>query len=226
MNQDPHPGRFQTYRVQNWVLRVRRPPQDNPAPVVWMLHGLTGDEKVMEVFATRIPAHFRVLSLRAPYPSPLGGFSWLAIASDASTPLQAFEEPVRQLIFGFLPAAEERFGHPLQPAHLLGFSQGAALAYTLALTHPDLVASVAALAGFLPAGAESLAGQQSLAGIPVFVTHGTKDEQVPVEHARTTVRLLREAGAQITYCEADVGHKLGADCFRALAQFYQTLPEL
>jgi hypothetical protein len=31
---------------------------------------------------------------------------------------------------------------------------------------------------------------------------------------------LREAGLDVTYCESDVGHKLGADCLRGLKAWF------
>jgi predicted esterase len=31
--------------------------------------------------------------------------------------------------------------------------------------------------------------------------------------------LLEKAGAQVTYCEGEVGHKVSADCLRALKEF-------
>jgi hypothetical protein len=33
--------------------------------------------------------------------------------------------------------------------------------------------------------------------------------------------LLEQAGAQIVYCEAEVGHKVSADCLRALETFFK-----
>jgi hypothetical protein len=32
--------------------------------------------------------------------------------------------------------------------------------------------------------------------------------------------MLERAGAQVTYCEEDVGHKLSAPCFNALKSFF------
>ena len=46
----------------------------------------------------------------------------------------------------------------------MGFSQGAVVAATLALLHPERVERVALLAGFVAPGAEGLAGSQPLRG--------------------------------------------------------------
>jgi len=40
-----------------------------------------------------------------------------------------------------------------------------------------------------------------------------------VDRARASIGLLEKAGAQITYCEDEVGHKLSAGCLRALEDY-------
>jgi predicted esterase len=75
--------------------------------------------------------------------------------------------------------------------------------------HP---AGIAVLSGFLPTGCEP----RALAGLPVFWSHGIKDSLVTVDQARADSRRLEVGGAQLTYCEADVGHKVGLPCVRGL----------
>ena len=72
------------------------------------------------------------------------------------------------------------------------------------------------LAGFVPSGLDELVLKKPLAGKNVFVAHGTQDQQVPIDRARASIELLEQAGAQVTYCEDEVGHKLSANCLRAL----------
>jgi phospholipase/carboxylesterase len=108
------------------------------------------------------------------------------------------------------------FGSP----HLAGFV-GAAAVYAFSLLYPERVSSTAGLAGFMPEGARQFASGDRLKGLPVFVTHGTQDALVPVERGRESARVLEEAGALVTYCEDDVGHKLSATCFRGLENFYK-----
>jgi predicted esterase len=78
---------------------------------------------------------------------------------------------------------------------------------------------VGLLSGFVPRGAESLTSVRPLAGVRVFVAHGSADELVSIEHARQSVGLLEAAGATVTVCEDDVGHKVSAGCARALQAF-------
>jgi len=41
-----------------------------------------------------------------------------------------------------------------------------------------------------------------------------------VERARESIELLERAGAQVIFCEAEVGHKVSADCLRSLEAFF------
>jgi phospholipase/carboxylesterase len=73
----------------------------------------------------------------------------------------------------------------------------------------------------MPGGVDDLIEQRVLAGKPFFVAHGTQDNMVPVERARASIELLERAGAQVTFCESEVGHKVSADCLRGLEAFFK-----
>jgi phospholipase/carboxylesterase len=103
---------------------------------------------------------------------------------------------------------------------LLGFSQGAAMCVTFALAYPSRARRIGILAGFAPPGAEKLAPDRPLEGKQIFVAHGAQDQIVRVEYARLTVEFLKSCGAEVTYCESETGHKLGAECRPALAAFF------
>jgi predicted esterase len=75
------------------------------------------------------------------------------------------------------------------------------------------------LAGFVPAGLDDYIAQKPLTGKNIFVAHGTQDEMVPIDRARASMELLEQAGATITYCEDEVGHKLSSGCLRALETY-------
>jgi phospholipase/carboxylesterase len=91
----------------------------------------------------------------------------------------------------------------------------------MAIDRPERIASVAGLSGFLPEGTSTWLSNERLKGLPIFIAHGTEDELVPVNKARLSVDQLEKAGADVTYCEDEVGHKLSAKCFRGLEAFYQ-----
>ena len=102
----------------------------------------------------------------------------------------------------------------------MGFSQGAAMSNVLAFLYPQRIQKVGILAGFVPAELKNLVPQRPLEGKSFFVAHGTKDEAVTVERARESIKILEQAGAQVTYCEDNVGHKVSLSCLRALKEFF------
>jgi phospholipase/carboxylesterase len=89
----------------------------------------------------------------------------------------------------------------------------------LAFLHPNRIRRVGILAGFIPSGLEEFASQRPLEGKPFFVAHGTRDDMVPIDRARASIEILEQAGAQVTYCEDEVGHKVSLPCLRALREF-------
>ena len=102
---------------------------------------------------------------------------------------------------------------------MIGFSQGAAMSNLLAFLYPQRIRKTGILAGFVPSGLDELVAQRPLAGKPFFVAHGTNDETVPIDRARASIEVLEQAGAQVTYCEDEVGHKVSLNCLKALRSF-------
>jgi len=175
---------------------------------VVLLHGLTGDENVMWGLEPVIPPAARVLSPRAPFPFAGGGYSWVNPVDGPAPGMPAFREPAIALARLIDAAGGQEAPRPLV---LMGFSQGSALALSavaFGALHP---AAVVVMAGLLPAG-----NLPALHALPVFWGHGRQDELIPVARARADVERLTSAGAAVTYCEADVGHKLGAECLKGV----------
>ena len=171
----------------------------------------------MWIFTHNLPANRWIFSPRAPLASAQGGYTWLA--PDQGWPRLSDFQAVSGKLMAEFDHWAERTGAPVDSFDVMGFSQGAALAYTLAAFYPQRVQRVIALAGFLPAE-DALPGRYAaLTGKKIYVAHGAKDETVPISMAQEAVRILQTAGAEVVYCESEVGHKLSAPCLRGLTQF-------
>jgi len=186
-----------------------------------MLHGWTGDENSMWVFARKLPAQVAVLAPRGPYVAPEGGYTWREIhpGTWGLPGLDDFRQSAEALI-SFVDVWSNSERVDANQIDLIGFSQGAALSYTLALLHPERIRALAALSGFMPDGAEDLLARRPLAGKPVFIAHGRQDNLIPVEQARMAAAMLEGSGAKVTYCESEGGHKVSADCFTGLVDIF------
>jgi phospholipase/carboxylesterase len=216
-----------TIYEHGWIVRIQPPKVDEQPPKtdalarsVLLLHGWTGDEKVMWIFARSLPPNTWIFAPRGPVPTVEGGYGWLPREDDGKWPaLQDF--------VGIAEALRDAFRHwatshhaPREGFDVMGFSQGAAMAYALAAFYPKQVGRVAALAGFLPPD-ETFPGRYSaLKGKKIYVAHGTKDETVPVSYAKEAVSVLEGVEARVTYCESAVGHKLSAGCLKGLDSFW------
>jgi phospholipase/carboxylesterase len=103
---------------------------------------------------------------------------------------------------------------------VMGFSQGGAMASLLTFLYPQRIRRIGILAGFVPVGLEELVPERPLEGKPFFVAHGTKDEMVPIDRARASIEVLEQAGAKVTFCEDEVGHKVSVTCLRSMKNFF------
>ena len=219
----PDPNNTSLITFQEWTLRVRESKSSSPRLLV-LIHGLTGDENVMWVFARNLPEEYWMVAPRAPHASEMeqGGYSWRTDSDKVEDSLQVdqLRESAKALI-GLVDEYAVLVGIDASTFDVMGFSQGAAMSSLLAFLYPERIRKVGILAGFVPRGLEDLVSQRPLEGKPFFVTHGTKDETVPIERAHASVELLEKAGAQFTYCEDDVGHKVSAACLRALKDFFR-----
>ena len=207
-----------TRTINGWVIRQRIPDVPEKSPLILMLHGWTGDENSMWVFANRLPDKSTLVAPRGLYPAPAGGYGWHEHKVKVMPWVDDFQPAIQALLDLLTPPNFPEAD--LTSIHVVGFSQGAALTYALALQHPALIKDLAGLSGFLPEGSIALARNRPLTGKRVFIAHGTQDDMVPVERARQAAETLEQAGAQVNYCEDDVGHKLSASCFRGLEDFF------
>lgn len=206
----------------DWTLRVRESTAAS-SRLMLLIHGLTGDENSMWVFARNLSAEYWMVAPRAPHASLMeqGGYSWHPPDSETEDrprleQLRASAESLIRLVDEYAASV----GLNPDVFDVMGFSQGAAMSSLLAFLYPERIRKVGILAGFVPDGLEELVTQRPLEGKPFFVAHGTKDETVSVARARASIEILERAGAQVTYCEDEVGHKVSANCLRALKDFF------
>lgn len=196
---------------------------EGPHPVLLLLHGWTGDERVMWVFTRRISERYLMIAPRGIFPTSSGGFGWQSEISHEWPEVADFrissEALLELLNLKNFPAAD------FSNISGIGFSQGAALMFTFALLNPKGIKALAGLAGFLPEDGHQLVKKTPLSNKRIFIAHGRLDDRVPVEKARQAVEILTQAGAQVSYCEEDVGHKLSASCFRSMESFFELVEE-
>ncbi|MGB7875261.1 MAG: hypothetical protein WBL25_12820 [Anaerolineales bacterium] len=206
-----------------WTMRVRHASQ-GPARFLLMLHGWTGDENSMWIFARRFPEDMWIAAPRGPHTSQEGGYSWRSLHShqddDWGLPSLSDLKPAAEGLIRLVDGVSASIGVDAEKFDVVGFSQGGALTNVLTLLYPQRIRKAAVLAGFMPGGTNDLIERRVLDGKQFFVAHGKNDDLVPLQRAEQALELLEKAGAQVTFCDADVGHKVSADCLRGLEAFW------
>jgi phospholipase/carboxylesterase len=186
-----------------------------------LIHGFTGDENSMWVFGRDLPSQNWIVAPRAPHSGEPSGYSWRPpqFANMNQLSLDLLRDSAEALIH-LVDEYSASIKVDSAVFDVMGFSQGGAMSSLLAFLYPQRIRKVGILAGFVPGGLEELVSQRPLEGKPFFVAHGTKDEMVPVEQARASIEILERAGARVTYCEDEVGHKVSVTCLRSLKKFF------
>lgn len=207
------------YTASGLVHRVSRPDGPGPYPTVVMLHGRSGSEEVMWIFSRTVPQGWLLVAPRAIEPDPDGGYAWHPRARNEWPGLSQFDEAVGRVV-QFMDAMSAFYQADPQRTYLMGFSQGAATSYAVALRYPGLVQGIAGLVGFIPTQCGDVARLAPLADLPIFMAVGKADELIPYGRSQSCAQTLQATGAELTYREYDTGHKLNAAGMRDLGEWW------
>ena len=104
---------------------------------------------------------------------------------------------------------ENARGIPCERIFLAGFSQGGAVAYTTALTHPEALAGVIALSTYLPV--EELVEREATPAnraLPVFAAHGSIDDVVSPALGRRARDFVAARGNAVVWQEYPMPHSV------------------
>ena len=118
--------------------------------------------------------------------------------------LRASQASVAELI-----AAQNARGIPTERIMLAGFSQGCAMTLQTGLRHPQKLAGLMCLSGYLPLAA-MLDAERSPANqaTPIFMAHGRSDPVVPMARAVASRELLEECGYAVEWHDYPMPHSV------------------
>lgn len=195
---------------------VHDPPSDpttTTSGVVFVLHGRGADEQDLLPVAEYFPEALHVISFRAP--TRLGpGYTWYDLdTSDGlhnSQPDPTDFSDALDLVTTSIDDAITAFDIDPDSIGVLGFSQGAIMAFTLLLEHPDRFAWVVGLHGYLP-DSHADRSPDGLADKPVFVGAGETDQIIPPTRAQDAADRLEALGCAVTAATYPTGHGIGQD---------------
>lgn len=194
----------------------------NPqAAIIWM-HGLGADANdfvpmVKELDLRGLPAIRFVFPNAEPMPVTInGGYvmrAWYDIVAtdlgrqEDAAGLRASQAKVEALI-----AREVARGIPANRIILAGFSQGCAMTLQTGLRHPQALAGMMCLSGYVPIADQAIREHTAASlATPIFMVHGRMDPVIPVARAEQSRDLLKQLGYQVEWHEYAMQHSLCQD---------------
>jgi phospholipase/carboxylesterase len=188
---------LRTDSVTGLNYRLRLPEPSKPTQLLVLLHGVGGNETNLLSLANGVDPDTLVVLARGPL--QLGGpqFAWFRVNFTATgpqiDPVQA--EHSRSLLITLLVQLQQQ--HGIAPSHtvIAGFSQGGIMSASVGLSSPESVKGFGLLSGrILPELEPVTAGKERLARLTAFVSHGERDNTLPVHWAQRSDALLTQLG--------------------------------
>ena len=191
----------------------------NPRVAIIVLHGLGADGNDFVPIARELdlsavgPVRFVFPSAPVQPVTITGGMrmrSWYDILGaeldrrEDAGGLRASQTLVEALI-----EAEVARGIPATHIVLMGFSQGCAMTLLTGLRHPQRLAGLVGLSGYLPLAASTAAERSAAnADVPIFLAHGRFDGIVPIDRALATRDALLAMGYAPAWHEYPMEHSV------------------
>ena len=205
---------------------------DNPEVAVIWLHGLGADGHdfvpiVRELDLSGLPGirfifpHARTMPvtinngymMRAWY--DITGAELVRREDEAG--LRASQQEVEAFI-----AREKARGIPASRIILAGFSQGCAMTIQTGLRHPETLAGMICLSGYVPL-ADKLPAERTEASLatPIFMAHGRHDNVVPFARAQQSRDVLVALGYQVEWHEYTMQHSVCLEEVQQLSAWFK-----
>lgn len=206
-----------------------------PYPLLVMFHNRGSDEQQME---RRLPSmswrNYVGLSLRGPEPVVKGethvGYGWgsdfarrdrivppTEIVSDGEfirrRLFDGVTDPIDRLedaVFSAVRQTRRSLHIHSERIFLVGYGEGAAVAYRLGLTYPERFAGVVAINGWMPGGFRPFAKLDACRNFRVLVVHGEWNGRSKIESVRRDVGVMRSAGLRVAFQSYPSAHRLTA----------------
>jgi predicted esterase len=180
------------------VVRVLPRSSDRETPLVVALHGRGGTAEHFASLWLDVDLDVAVPQGFSTYEWGYAWFDWPKGVSEEELAIRVIAAADR-----LWPAIAE-IAHGRKVA-VIGFSQGAVLAFVLAARHPEAVVYAFPIAGSTPSQI-FLPGR---APAPVYAVHGADDRVIPIVFDRTAISAFKEHGGVVELREfPGAGHKV------------------
>ncbi|NGM83196.1 esterase [Paenibacillus sp. 7124] len=175
-------------------------------PVLFALHGKGSNEQDMLGLAEPLKNEFILIGIRGDL--PMGqGYQYYELRSLGNPIREMFDRAVGRLE-AFIEYATEKYAVDPARRYVLGFSQGAILAMTLALTMGERIKGIVALNGYIPDFVKTEYPQRSVINMSIFISHGEFDPVFPVKIGYETAAYFKNLNDRVNFKTYPSGHEV------------------
>jgi phospholipase/carboxylesterase len=195
------------------IYELRRPKNiipDKKYPALFVMHGIGSNEQNMLSLVEGLEESFYIFSIRG-HLSQGPGFAFFTIEGYGKPHREVFDDGIQRLT-NLIDDACEKYPLDLKQLYLLGFSQGAILSMTLALTLGKMK-GIVALSGYVPQFVKEEYAINPGDNLSVFISHGEFDQVLPFEWGKENAEYFTKLGIPVTFKTYPEGHTVSLDNF-------------
>lgn len=178
-------------------------------PAIFTLHGKGSDERDMRGLTAPLAGNFIMIHIRGNLAMG-AGYQYYDLKSLGHPDRELFDQAVQQLE-SFIRYATEKYPVDSKRRYLLGFSQGAILSMTLALTMGDQLKGIVALNGYVPEFVQSEYSLRPVSDMSVFISHGEFDPVFPVRIGHETAAYFQTRTPHLAFRTYPTGHGVSGE---------------
>ncbi|MEW9668991.1 alpha/beta hydrolase [Ammoniphilus sp. 3BR4] len=175
-------------------------------PVIYAMHGKGSNEQNMLRLLQGLENDFILIGIRGGIPQG-NGYEYFSIKSIGNPNRDSFDKSVKD-IESFIEYAKQSYPIETNHQYLLGFSQGAILAMTLALTMGNQIKGIVALNGYVPLFVKDEYPIKSVEDLSIYISHGEYDPVFPLTIGKENEAYFREKSQNVHFTAYAVGHEV------------------
>lgn len=186
-------------------------------PAIFLLHGMGSHEEDLPQLVQDFQEQCHIFSLRGPI-TQNPGYAFFTI-QEVGQPDRAIFDKVLMALQRFILEAIDEYQIDPHKVFVLGFSQGAVLAQSLAFVMGNLVTGIVALSGYTPKFVMEEYAIRSVEHLHAFISHGDYDYVIPSQWGMESKEIFEQFGAKVTFKQYPDGHGVTPDNLRDLVAF-------
>jgi len=178
-------------------------------PVIYAMHGLGSNEENILGLVRELRNDFILIGIRGPLQQG-NGFAYFTIQGYGNPHREVFDKSIK-LLESFIEYAGKTYPIDQDHQYLLGFSQGAILSMTLALTLGNKVKGIVALSGYIPKFVKEEYPIKSVENVSIYLSHGEYDHIFPLTIGKENEEYFKSRSKHVRFTSYLTGHEVSQE---------------